>query len=295
MVSSLVVDNLRAGVSGDGGEYREVLHGISFRIESGQKLALVGESGSGKSVAARAVVQLDPDIVLSGSVRIDGQELIGARPRTLRSIRGSRVGFVFQDPLSALNPSMRIGWQIMQPLMIRGVSKSESRSRAIAMLERLGLRNAARRFDDYPHQFSGGMRQRVVMAIALVAEPDFLIADEPTTALDVRVQADVLDLLDEIVDERGTGVLLITHDLGIVAGFADDVAVLREGNIVEHAVVDEIYAHPAHPYTRALLRAVPRIDADVSLGLASVGHPMTGEYRQTGVGQSDAGQTGVEL
>jgi len=165
---------------------------------------------------------------------------------------------------------MRIGWQIVQPLVIRGVGRKEARRRGIDLLARLGVADASQRFDDYPHQFSGGMRQRVVIAIAIIAEPTLLIADEPTTALDVRVQAQVLELLHEVADERGMSVLLITHDLGIVAGFADDVVVMRHGDVVEQAGVDELYADPRHPYTRGLLDAIPRIDADPTTRLPSI-------------------------
>jgi ABC-type dipeptide/oligopeptide/nickel transport system ATPase component len=248
----------------------EVVHGIDLSVDMGEKVALVGESGSGKSVTARAVLQLDLDAVIGGSVMVDGIELVGLSPRRLRRVRGASVGLVFQDPLTALNPVMRVGWQIMQPLIIRGVAKAEARTRAIALLHRLGVKDAEHRFNDYPHQFSGGMRQRVVIAIAIIAEPRLLIADEPTTALDVRVQSQVLDLLREVADERGMSVLLITHDLGVVAGFADRVAVMRNGKIVEVAPVDELYANPQHPYTRGLLGAVPRIDADPSKRLLTV-------------------------
>jgi ABC-type dipeptide/oligopeptide/nickel transport system ATPase component len=248
----------------------EVVHSIDLTVEKGRKVALVGESGSGKSVTARAVLQLDPDATLGGSIRLAGQELVGAPAKTVRGIRGSGAGLVFQDPLTSLNPVMRIGWQIMQPLVIRGVSKKEARARGIALLDRLGVAKAAERFDDYPHQFSGGMRQRVVIAIATIAEPALLIADEPTTALDVQVQAQVLELLHEVADERGMGVLLITHDLGIVAGFADEVVVMRHGEVVEKAPVDQLYAAPAHPYTRGLLGAIPRLDSDPSVRLTSV-------------------------
>ena len=248
----------------------EVVHGVDLSVAKGRKLALVGESGSGKSVTARAILQLDPDATLSGSIQLDGSELVGASARDLRAVRGSRVGLVFQDPLTSLNPVMRIGWQIMQPLLIRGVSKKEARQRGIDLLGRLGVTDAGRRFDDYPHQFSGGMRQRVVIAIAVIADPELLIADEPTTALDVRVQAQVLELLHEIADERGMSVLLITHDLAIVAGFADDVVVMRHGEVVESAGVDALFASPQHPYTRGLLGAVPRIDADPTTRLRSI-------------------------
>ncbi|MDR5699033.1 ABC transporter ATP-binding protein [Agromyces aerolatus] len=248
----------------------EVVHGIDLRVERGARVALVGESGSGKSVTARSILQLDQDAGYSGSIALDGEELIGAGHRTLRSVRGSKVGLVFQDPLTSLNPVMRIGWQIMQPLVIRGVPKREARERGIELLERLGVRDAARRFDDYPHEFSGGMRQRVVIAIAVIAEPELLIADEPTTALDVRVQTQVLELLRSLADERGMSILLITHDLGIVAGFAEEVVVMRHGSVVERNRVDELFARPSHPYTRGLLGAVPRIDGDPDRRLLSV-------------------------
>ena len=268
-MTMLSITDLKVSYPGADGPI-EVVHGVNLSLEKGRKLALVGESGSGKSVTARAILQLDPDATLSGSIRLDGAELVGAAPRALRDIRGFRVGLVFQDPLTSLNPVMRIGWQIMQPLLIRGVSKKEARQRGIELLARLGVTDAARRFDDYPHQFSGGMRQRVVIAIAVIADPELLIADEPTTALDVRVQAQVLELLHEVADERGMSVLLITHDLAIVAGFADEVVVMRHGEVVESAGVDALFASPQHPYTRGLLGAVPRIDADPSARLRSI-------------------------
>jgi len=240
----------------------EVVHGIDFELHRGQRFAVVGESGSGKSVTARALLRLDPDAEVSGRALLDGEDLIALRPRQMRAVRGARIGLVFQDPLTALNPVMTIGWQIMQPLVIRGVSKSIARRQGIELLARLGVEHAAERFDDYPHEFSGGMRQRVVIAIAVIADPEILIADEPTTALDVRVQAQVLELLVELGEERGMAVMLITHDLGIVAGFAEYVVVMRHGAIVERAPVDQLYSAPVHPYTRALLAAVPRMDSD---------------------------------
>jgi len=248
----------------------EVLHGISFDVEAGARVALVGESGSGKSVAAKAILRLDPEASLSGSLRLDDEELTTLSSRRMRSLRGSGAGLVFQDPLAALNPVMTIGWQVMQPLVIRGVPKRQARQRAIDLLTRLGLRDAARCFNDYPHQFSGGMRQRVVIAIAVIADPQLLIADEPTTALDVRVQAQVLELLHELADERGMAVLLITHDLGIVAGFAESVVVMRNGRVVERGSTDDIYYRPSHPYTKALLGAVPRIGMDPAERLATI-------------------------
>ncbi|MEV7012596.1 ABC transporter ATP-binding protein [Streptosporangium sp. NPDC051022] len=276
----LAVRDLRASFPGPDGPV-EVVHGVGLELARGEKVALVGESGSGKSVTARAVLRLDADARLSGRIELDGTDLLALPPRGMREIRGARVGLVFQDPLSSLNPVMTIGWQITQPLVIRGVPKRIARRRGVELLARLGVRDAERRFDDYPHQFSGGMRQRVVIAIAVIAEPALLIADEPTTALDVRVQARVLRLLHELAEERDMAVLLITHDLGIVAGFADRAVVMRHGRAVESGPVEEIYRRPRHPYTRALLAAVPRIGGDLSRPLATVGPEVTGDEEGT--------------
>jgi peptide/nickel transport system ATP-binding protein len=268
-MSLLRIRELRVSYPGPAGPV-EVLHGIDLDVRAGTRVALVGESGSGKSVTARSILGLDADATLTGSILLSATELVGLPAKRLRSVRGSQAGLVFQDPLAALNPVMTVGWQIMQPLVIRGVRRRDARRRGIDLLGRLGVRDADRRFDDYPHEFSGGMRQRVVIAIAVIAEPELLIADEPTTALDVRVQAQVLQLLTDIADERGMAVLLITHDLGIVAGFAESVVVLRHGRVVEHGGTDDIYYRPAHAYTRGLLGAIPRIDADPSIRLATV-------------------------
>jgi ABC-type dipeptide/oligopeptide/nickel transport system ATPase component len=268
-MSLLTIRDLRVSYPGPAGPV-EILHGIDLDVAAGGQVALVGESGSGKSVTARSILGLDADATVTGSIRLRGTELVGLPAKRLRSVRGSGAGLIFQDPLAALNPVMPVGWQIMQPLVIRGVRRREARRRGIDLLARLGVRDAAPRFDDYPHQFSGGMRQRVVIAIAVIAEPELLIADEPTTALDVRVQAQVLQLLRDLADERHMAVLLITHDLGIVAGFADSVVVLRHGRVVERGGTDDIYYRPAHPYTRGLLGAIPRLDADPSVRLATV-------------------------
>ncbi|MEY9212822.1 ABC transporter ATP-binding protein [Thermobifida halotolerans] len=265
----LDVRSLRVGFPAPGGT-RDVVHGVDLRVAAGERVALVGESGSGKSVTARSVLGLDPDARLSGQIRVRGRDVLTLPSREVRRIRGAEVGLVFQDPLAALNPVRTVGWQITQPLRIRGVGRREARRRAVELLARLGVSDPDRRFDDYPHQFSGGMRQRVVIAIAVIAEPALLIADEPTTALDVRVQDQVLRLLDELARERGMAVLLITHDLGIVAGFADRVVVMRTGRVVEEGAVDDVYAAPSHPYTRGLLNAVPRIDRGPDQRLSTV-------------------------
>jgi peptide/nickel transport system ATP-binding protein len=237
----------------------QVVRGVDLAVAAGERVALVGESGSGKSVTARSVLRLDPEARTGGRVLLEGNDVLEMAPREVRRVRGARAGLVFQDPLASLNPVKTVGWQITQPLRIRGVGRREARRRAVDLLGRLGVADPGRRFDDYPHQFSGGMRQRVVIAIAVIAEPRLLIADEPTTALDVRVQAQVLELLEGLARERGMAVLLITHDLGIVAGFAQRVAVMRHGLIVEEADVDRLYTAPSHPYTRSLLDAVPRV------------------------------------
>ena len=237
----------------------EVVRGVDLSVSRGERVALVGESGSGKSVTARSVLRLDAEARTSGRILLDGQDVLEMSAKEVRRVRGARAGLVFQDPLASLNPVKTVGWQITQPLRIRGMGRREARRRAVDLLGRLGVADPARRFDDYPHQFSGGMRQRVVIAIAVIAEPQVLIADEPTTALDVRVQAQVLELLGELAEEREMAVLLITHDLGIVAGFAERVAVMRDGRLVEEGEVDHVYASPRHAYTRALLDAVPRI------------------------------------
>ena len=269
-MSLLQITGLRVSYPGQDARAVEVVHGVDLAVERGQRAAVVGESGSGKSVTARAVLRLDTDATVSGSIRLGSDELTGLSARQMRAVRGARAGLVFQDPLAALNPVMRVGWQVMQPLVIRGVDRKVARRRGIDLLERLGVADAAHRFDDYPHEFSGGMRQRVVIAIAVIAEPELLIADEPTTALDVRVQAQVLQLLDELARERDMAVMLITHDLGIVAGFADTITVMRHGTVVERGDVDTVYAQPSSPYTRGLLGAVPRLDADPDVELATV-------------------------
>ncbi|WP_244666400.1 ABC transporter ATP-binding protein [Myceligenerans indicum] len=245
--------------------------GLSYRVEAGRTLAVVGESGSGKSVSSLAVMGLLPDAarVARGSVRLAGEDLLGLSRREHRRRCGDRVAMVFQDALAALNPVHTVGRQLTEALRARrGMSRADARLRAVELLDLVQVPNARDRVRDYPHQFSGGMRQRVMIATALAMEPDVLIADEPTTALDVTVQAQVLRLLAEIQAERRMGLVLITHDLGVVAGMADDVTVMYAGTVVERAPVRETFRSPAHPYTRALLRSIPsavdRSTADAS-------------------------------
>nr|BFF20432.1 ABC transporter ATP-binding protein [Promicromonospora thailandica] len=234
--------------------------GLSYRVEAGRTLAIVGESGSGKSVSSLAVMGLLPPTarVTRGSAQLAGTDLLALRPRQHRAYRGERVAMVFQDALAALNPVHTVGYQLTEALRARrGLSRADARTRAIELLDLVKVPNAKARVKEYPHQFSGGMRQRVMIASALAMDPEVLIADEPTTALDVTVQAQVLHLLAEIQAERRMGLVLITHDLGVVAGVADDVTVMYAGSAVEQAPVGPIYAAPAHPYTRALLRSIP--------------------------------------
>jgi peptide/nickel transport system ATP-binding protein len=233
---------------------------VSLQLGRGERLALVGESGSGKSVLARAVLGLDRQIEVSGEIRVGDESLAGAGMRQLRAIRGRRVAMVFQNPMGALDPLMSVGAQLTEPMRYRGVTGRAARTAAAVLLSDLGIPDAARRLRSYPHEFSGGMQQRVALAMALAAQPEILLADEPTTALDVRAQEQVIGLIDKVSAERGLSVLLISHDLSLVAGFADRVAVMYAGRIVHEDPVDAVFDAPAHPYTRGLLGAIPTLD-----------------------------------
>jgi peptide/nickel transport system ATP-binding protein len=238
--------------------------GVSFSLERGRTLGIVGESGSGKSVTALTVMGLTrlPNAAVEGRILFDGRDLVALRPDELRRIRGKRIGMIFQDPMSSLHPLYRVGWQVEEAIRAHeNVSRSAARRRALEALADVGIPNPAERLDSYPHELSGGMRQRVMIAMALVLGPDVLIADEPTTALDVTVQAQILDLILKLQEERGTAVLLITHDLGVVAEVADDVAVMYAGRIVEQGPLGAIFRAPSHPYTWGLLESIPRVDA----------------------------------
>lgn len=240
--------------------------GVSFHIDRGETLALVGESGCGKSLTALALLQLvpRPGTIAGGSVRLGGLEITALKGEALRAIRGRRIGMVFQDPLTSLNPVLKVGAQVAEGLVAHGMAtKSAAARRAVELLKEVGVADAESRADGYPHQLSGGMRQRVGIAIALAAEPELLIADEPTTALDVTVQAQILELIDRLRQERGMAVLLITHDLGVVAGRADRVAVMYAGQVVEEARTPDLFTTPSHPYTRGLLASVPRIGGEL--------------------------------
>jgi peptide/nickel transport system ATP-binding protein len=259
----LAVEDLRVSFATQSGRVQGV-DGVSFELMPGEVLAIVGESGSGKSVTAQTILGLtrSPNARIEGSIRLGEQELIEASERELRDVRGQRIGMVFQDPMTSFNPVYRIGHQITEAIRAHRdeVGKDEARQRAVELLDSVGIPDAERRVDDYPHQFSGGMRQRAMIAMALALDPEVLIADEPTTALDVTVQAQILALLERLNRERGLATILITHDLGVVAEVADRVLVMHEGKIVERGDLDQIFYSPADPYTRKLLDAVVRID-----------------------------------
>jgi oligopeptide/dipeptide ABC transporter ATP-binding protein len=263
MTPLLEVRDLRVAFPTGRGTIRPV-DGVSFTLERGRTLAVVGESGSGKSLTSLALLRLvpPPGVIEPGSVvRLGDQVLTELDERAMRAVRGGRIGMVFQDPMTSLNPVFTAGDQIAEAVRAhRAIGARAARDRALALLEEVGIPDAARRLDEYPHQLSGGMRQRVMIAIALAAEPELLIADEPTTALDVTVQAQILELLDALRRQRGMAVLLITHDLGVVAGRADRVAVMYAGQIVEAAATEQLFAAPAHPYTRGLFASIPALE-----------------------------------
>ena len=234
---------------------------LSFTLERGDTLGLIGESGCGKSMTALALIGLAPEnATVSGSLQLEGQELVSLRDRDWRRIRGARMAMIFQEPMTALNPVHRVGAQIAEPLMLhKKLSARAARAQAIALLERVGIPDPARRVDSFPHQFSGGQRQRIMIAMALACEPDVLIADEPTTALDVTVQKQILALIGELVRERGMALLLISHDLGLIAQNVQRMLVMYGGAVVESGRADEVFGQPAHPYTRGLLDARPSL------------------------------------
>ncbi len=245
-----------------GGEIHAV-NSVSFHLNRGEVLGVVGESGSGKSVTMMSLIGLlpsPPAEIRDGAVLLGERDLLKIPPDELRHVRGAKVGFVFQDPMTSLNPVFTVGMQIMEPLREHmGMTKAQAEARAVELLELVGIPDARSRLKSYPHQFSGGMRQRVMIAIALACDPDVLIADEPTTALDVTIQAQILELVKELRQKLGMAIIWITHDLGVIAAVADRVMVMYGGQVVEHGPVKEIFANPRHPYTRALLKTIPSI------------------------------------
>ena len=261
----LEVDNLKTQFFTQDGVVKAV-DGVSFALDRGETLGIVGESGCGKSITALSIMRLiptPPGKIVAGQVLLDGQDVLTMSEEEVRHIRGNRVAMVFQDPMTSLNPVLTIGRQIGEALQLHlGMTKPQARQRAIELLRMVGIPNPEQRVDQYPHQFSGGMRQRVMIAMALSCNPDVLIADEPTTALDVTIQAQILDLMRALQQERGTAVILITHDLGVVAGMTDRINVMYAGHIVETAPTEELFADPRHPYTLGLLKSIPRLNAD---------------------------------
>ena len=256
---NLEVKNLRISFRTNNGKVQAV-RDISFDLERGRTLAIVGESGSGKSVSIRAIMGIlaNNAIIAEGSIMYDGMDLTKLTEDQFHEIRGNRIGLIFQDPLSALNPIMKIGNQITESLRLnRHMKKDEAKKVALELMKSVGIPHAEKRFDQYPFQFSGGMRQRIVIAIALAGDPEILICDEPTTALDVTVQAKILELINQIKKERNLSVIFITHDLGVVANMADRVNVMYAGKVVETGTAEEIFFEPAHPYTWALLNSMP--------------------------------------
>ncbi|MCM3340393.1 MULTISPECIES: ABC transporter ATP-binding protein [unclassified Paenibacillus] len=242
------------------------VRGVQFDLRKGETLAIVGESGSGKSVTNKAIVGIlsKNANIERGNIIYRGADLTQYSERQFTQIRGSKISMIFQDPMSSLNPIMKVGKQIMEALRVRNISKAEARQRAIELMIAVGIPDPEKRFEQYPFQFSGGMRQRIVIAIALACDPEVLICDEPTTALDVTIQAQILDLIKQIQKERDLSVIFITHDLGVVANVADRVAVMYAGKIVEYGTVDEIFYNPKHPYTWSLLVSMPDLDTSSS-------------------------------
>ena len=274
-MSLLEVKDLRVGFDTEDGRVQAV-DGISFSVEEGKTLGIVGESGCGKSVASLTMLGLTraENSHIEGRVEFDGRDLLSVPEETLESIRGNEVAMIFQDPLSSLHPFFKIGHQLSEAVLThREVSKDAAAKRAVEMLDLVGIPNAKARSESYPHEFSGGMRQRVMIAMALINEPRLLIADEPTTALDVTTQAQILSLIDDLQDEFRMSMILITHDLGVVAQNADEIGVMYAGKIVEKAPVGDLFASPEHPYTWGLLGSIPRLDSEADDPLI----PITGQ------------------
>jgi peptide/nickel transport system ATP-binding protein len=264
-VALLEVKDLRTSFQTQDGVVKAV-DGVSFSVEKGQTLGIVGESGSGKSVTCLTIMGLNAkrNTISSGEALWKGKDLLTAKPGELRAIRGDEISMIFQDPMTSLNPVHSIGKQLIEAVQLhRDVSTRVARARALELLKAVGIPKAENRIDDYPHQFSGGMRQRVMIAMALINDPDLLIADEPTTALDVTTQAQILELMKRLQEEFGSAIIFITHDLGVVAETADDVLVMYAANIVEQANVDDLFNRPQHPYTWGLMGSLPRLDVNV--------------------------------
>ena len=267
MAPLLSVENLQVQFQTKKG-INTAVDGVSFSVEKGRILGIVGESGCGKSVTSMSILQLlgSNARISGGSIKLDGKELIGLPEKEMCRIRGNDIAMIFQDPMTALNPTLTIGTQLMEPIMLhQNCGKKEAWTRAVDVLKRVGIAAPEKRMKEYPHQLSGGMRERVMIAMAVSCEPRLLIADEPTTALDVTIQAQILELMCELGEKMGTAIMLITHDMGVVAETADDVLVLYAGKAVEYGSIEDIFERPKHPYTQGLLNSIPRLDEDVEL------------------------------
>lgn len=269
----LSVENLVTAFQTEEGEIRAV-DGVSFSVEKGRTLGIVGESGCGKTVTALSIIQLLPRpaaTILGGQILFEGEDLVKVETDRLHKVRGNRIGMIFQEPMTALNPVHRVGRQITEALKLhRNLSDAEALAAAVKMLERVGIPSPEVRVTEYPHQLSGGMRQRVMIAMALICDPALVIADEPTTALDVTIQAQILGLLQEMQDQLGTSIILITHDLGVIAETCDDVVVMYAGRIAEKGTVDDVFNRPRHPYTRGLLASIPRLSTPRKSRLSTI-------------------------
>ncbi len=284
MSDLLAVDGLRTQFRTDDGQFAAV-DGISFSVPAGRTLAIVGESGCGKSVTALSIMGLVPDPpgrITAGSIRFEGRELVGLPERDMQDLRGNGMAMIFQEPMSSLNPAFTIGDQIVEGLMRhRPLSRAQASERALEMLRKVRIPAPEQRFHEHPHKLSGGMRQRAMIAMALACEPRLLIADEPTTALDVTIQAQILDLMRTLQQETGTAIILITHDLGVVAEVADEVVVMYAGRVVERSPVALLFEAPQHPYTVGLLGSIPRLDADQQR-LAAIDGQVPNPFRMPG-------------
>ncbi len=269
----LSVEGLKVVFSTRKGEVHAV-NTVNFNLNSGELLGVVGESGSGKSVTMMSLLGLlpsPPADIRGGTVSFEGKDLLQSGPKEIRQIRGGKIGFIFQDPMTSLNPVFSVGFQIMEPLKKHmGLSGKSAKARALELLDLVGIPDPKKRFKDYPHQFSGGMRQRVMIAIALACDPKLLIADEPTTALDVTIQAQILELVKDLRKKLGMAIIWITHDLGVIAGIANRVIVMYAGQIVEQANVEELFANPQHPYTKALIDTIPAVRGNRAKRLNSI-------------------------